>query len=69
MGTFKILRQIGKVAYRLDLPLELTMIHTMFHVSMLWKFVGYPNSIVRLEDAGVEENLTYKEVSNEILDR
>lgn len=36
---------------------------------MLRKFLGDPNSIVQLEDMSVEENLAYKEVLFEILDR
>ena len=35
MGPYEIVGRIGKVAYRLRLPPELTRIHDVFHVSML----------------------------------
>ena len=35
MGPYEIVERIGKVAYRLRLPLELAGIHDVFHVSML----------------------------------
>lgn len=65
---YKILRWIDKVIYELDLPLELTMVYLMFHVSMLRKFMGDPNSIMSLEGVDVEENFTYEEVPVEILE-
>ena len=35
MGPYEIVERIGKVAYQLRLPPELTRIHDVFHVSML----------------------------------
>ncbi|WMV55123.1 hypothetical protein MTR67_048508 [Solanum verrucosum] len=69
VGPYKILRRIGKVAYELDLPNELTLVHPVFHVSLLKKCVGDPTSIVPLEGLGVKKNLSYEEVPVEILDR
>ncbi|WMV24600.1 hypothetical protein MTR67_017985 [Solanum verrucosum] len=61
--------QLIRVAYELDLPNELAMVHSIFHVSMLKKCVGDPTSIVSLEGLGVDENLSYEELSVEILDQ
>jgi hypothetical protein len=69
VGPYRIVRRVGKVAYELELPLEMAMVHPVFHVSMLRKCVGDPSSIVPLGVANVEENLTYEEVPVEILDR
>lgn len=56
----------GKATFELDSPLEMTIAHSMFHVSMLRKFVGDSSSIIPLEEVIVEDNVTYKEVSIEI---
>ncbi|WMV32426.1 hypothetical protein MTR67_025811 [Solanum verrucosum] len=69
VGPYQILRRVGKVTYELYLPNELASLHQVFHVSMLKKCVGDPTSIVSLEGLGVNENLSYEEVSIEILDR
>lgn len=68
VGSYVIRKQVGKVAYKLDLSFEITMVHLVFHVSVLRKFVVDPSSIMPLEEVGIEENLTYEEVSVEILD-
>ena len=63
------MKRFGNVAYELDLPLEMSMVHPVFHVSMLRKCLGDPSVIVPLDMVNVEENLSYEEVPVEILDR
>lgn len=61
-GPYKILKQIRKVAYALDLPIGLAMIYPVFHMMMLRKFLGDLNSVVPWKYVGIEMSLTYKEV-------
>ena len=39
IGPFEIVERIGPVAYRLDLPEELSRVHNVFHISMLHKYI------------------------------
>ncbi|MCI72780.1 hypothetical protein A2U01_0094044, partial [Trifolium medium] len=39
IGPFQIVDRIGEVAYRLALPLPMSGMHDVFHVSQLRKFV------------------------------
>ena len=44
-------------------------VHPVFHVSMLKKCIGDPESIHPIEVLGVKDNLSYEEVLVQILDR
>ncbi|XP_015165372.1 uncharacterized protein [Solanum tuberosum] len=69
IGPYKIIRIIGQVAYELELPQELSTVHPVFHVSMLWKCIGVPSRITHTKDVQVTRDLTYEEVPIAILDR
>ena len=56
----KILERIGPVAYRLELPLELSRIHNVFHVSMLKKYIPDPSHILEVPPVELEEDLSFK---------
>lgn len=63
------MKKVGKVAYELELPAELAVVHLVFHISLLKKCVGDPASIVSLESVAVKDSLSYEDVPVEILDR
>jgi hypothetical protein len=67
--SFKILERIGKVAYRLDLPPELSSVHHTFHVSNLKKCITEENIHVSLDEIHVDETRRIIEKPVEILDR
>ena len=69
IGPFEILERIGKVAYKLALPPELSSVHNVFHVSMLKKYVSDPSHVLEHEPIQVNEDLTYEEKPVQILDR
>ena len=69
MGPYEIVERIGKVAYRLRLPPELTRIHNVFHVSMLRKYIADPSHELRDQLGELKEDLTYEERPVQIVDR
>ena len=57
---FEILERIGPVAYHLALPSSLSaVVHDVFHVSMLRKYVADPTHIVDYKPLQINENLSY----------
>ncbi|XP_069148029.1 uncharacterized protein [Solanum lycopersicum] len=68
VGPYKILKRIVKVAYKLELRAKLAAVHSVFHISLLMKFVGDPASIMPLESVAVKDSLSYEDVPVENLD-
>ncbi|XP_019260210.1 PREDICTED: uncharacterized protein LOC109238236 [Nicotiana attenuata] len=69
IGPYRILKRIGKVAYKLELPTSMTLVHPVFHVSMLRGYVPDPVHIILPEVVEINDGLTYDEEPVEILDR
>ncbi|XP_070017007.1 uncharacterized protein [Nicotiana sylvestris] len=59
IGTFKVLRRIGEVAYELTLPPSLSSVHPVFHVSMHRKYIGDPSHVLDFSTVHLERDLTY----------
>ncbi|KAG8490738.1 hypothetical protein CXB51_013960 [Gossypium anomalum] len=68
IGPYQILKQVGLVAYLLELPPKLDRIHDMFRVSMLRRYCSNPSHIVPVENIEVRPNLTFEEEPVQILD-
>lgn len=69
VGPCQIIFRIGQVAYKLELPHDLEVVHPAFHISMLRKCLGDPSIITPIEDVQVTEHLSYEEVPIAIVDR
>ncbi|WMV18314.1 hypothetical protein MTR67_011699 [Solanum verrucosum] len=46
IGPGMISKRIDNIAYELDLPPELAVVHPVFHISMLKKCMGDPSLII-----------------------
>jgi hypothetical protein len=68
IGPFKVLERKGEVAYRLELPSNLSGVHDVFHVSQLKKCLRVPEGQAPLEGLDVQEDLTYIEHPVKILE-
>ncbi|XP_038883959.1 uncharacterized protein LOC120074858 [Benincasa hispida] len=66
---YEIIERVDPMAYRLELPLELSRIHDVFHVSMLRKYVLDPTHVLPEQPVQLKENLSYEEEPVKILDR
>ncbi|GJU96938.1 putative reverse transcriptase domain-containing protein [Tanacetum coccineum] len=57
VGPFKVLEKIGSVAYKLELPQELSRVHNTFHVSNLKKCYSDEPLAVPLEGLHIDDKL------------
>ena len=61
IGPFEIAERIGQVAYRLDLPEELSRVHSVFHISMLRKYISDPSHVLETPEIELRDDLSYEE--------
>ncbi|GKF91024.1 hypothetical protein Tco_0274725 [Tanacetum coccineum] len=61
VGPFKVLEKVGKVAYRLELPQELSRVHHTLNVSNLKKCYADEPLVMPLEGIHVDDKLQFVE--------
>nr|GEY63072.1 putative reverse transcriptase domain-containing protein [Tanacetum cinerariifolium] len=69
VGPFKVLAKVGKVAYKLKLPQELSRVHHTFHVSNLKKCYSDKPLVMSLEGVHIDDTLQFVEEPVEIMER
>nr|GFA35346.1 putative reverse transcriptase domain-containing protein [Tanacetum cinerariifolium] len=68
VGPYKVLEEIGKVSYKLELPKELSKVHNTFHVSNLKKCHANEPLAVPLDGLHFVDKLHFVEEPVEIVD-
>nr|GEW75978.1 reverse transcriptase domain-containing protein [Tanacetum cinerariifolium] len=68
VGPFKVLEKVGAVAYKLELPQELSRVHNIFHVSNLKKCYADEPLAVLLDGLHIDDKLYFVEEPIEIID-
>ncbi|GKB73163.1 putative reverse transcriptase domain-containing protein [Tanacetum coccineum] len=69
VGPFKVLEKIRVIAYKLELPQELSRVHNTFHVSNLKKCYADEPLAVPLDGLHIDDKLHFVEELVEIMDR
>nr|GEU40075.1 putative reverse transcriptase domain-containing protein [Tanacetum cinerariifolium] len=66
---FKVLTKVGTVAYRLEHPQQLSMVHSTFHISNLNKCLSDESLVISLDEIHIDDKLQFVEEPLAIMDR
>ncbi|GKF06650.1 putative reverse transcriptase domain-containing protein [Tanacetum coccineum] len=69
VGPFKVIKKVGMVAYKLELPPQLSQVHNTFHVSNMKKCLSNESLVILLEVLRVDDKLHFVEEPIEVMDR
>ena len=61
IGPFEVLERVGIISYRFALPLSLSSVHDVFHVSMLRKYTPNSTHVVDWGELVVDTDGTFEE--------
>jgi hypothetical protein len=67
IAPYQIVERCGPIAYLLDLPVDLSAIHNIFHVSQLKKRLRVWTKAVESDSIQLESDLTYPEYPIKLL--
>ncbi|GKE09067.1 putative reverse transcriptase domain-containing protein [Tanacetum coccineum] len=61
IGPFKLLKRVGPVAYTLELPEELSNVHSTFHIFNLKKYLSDESLVIPLKELQLDDKLNFVE--------
>jgi hypothetical protein len=69
IDLYPIIDKYGSLSYQVELPLKLSGVHNVFHVSQHKRCLKHPTDVVVEDTIPLEPDLTYKAYSIKILDQ
>nr|GFA07214.1 reverse transcriptase domain-containing protein [Tanacetum cinerariifolium] len=66
---FKILKRVGPMAYKLELPEQLSNVHSTFYISNLKKCLSDEFLVIPMKELWLDDNLIFVKEPIEIMDR
>nr|GEV39837.1 retrotransposon protein, putative, Ty3-gypsy subclass [Tanacetum cinerariifolium] len=69
IGPFNVLAEVGTIAYRLELPKQLSKVHSTFHVSNLKKCLSDEPLAISLDEVHIDDKLCFIEEPVEVMFR
>ncbi|GKD71533.1 hypothetical protein Tco_1325623, partial [Tanacetum coccineum] len=69
IGPFKILAKVGTVAYQLELPEQLSRVHSTFRMSNLKRCLSDETQVILLDEIQIDNTFHFIEEPVEIMDR
>nr|GEZ12841.1 putative reverse transcriptase domain-containing protein [Tanacetum cinerariifolium] len=69
IGPFKVLSKVEDVAYRLELPQQLSRVNNTFHVSNLKKCLSDESVVIPLDELRIDDKLHFLKEPVDIIDR
>ncbi|GKE37792.1 hypothetical protein Tco_1461197 [Tanacetum coccineum] len=69
VGPFKVIERVRTVAYKLEIPQQLSRVHNTFHVSNLKKCLSDESLVILLEELRVDDKLHFVKEPVKVMDR
>nr|GEW82515.1 putative reverse transcriptase domain, ribonuclease H-like domain, aspartic peptidase domain protein [Tanacetum cinerariifolium] len=69
IGPFKVLAKVGTISYRLEIPQQLSRVHSTVHVSNLEKCLSDESLFIPLDEIHVDDKLYFVDELIEIMNR
>jgi hypothetical protein len=69
IGPYPIIDKYGPMPYQVELPVKLSGVHNVFHVSQLKRCLKPPTYVIVEDTIPLEPNLTYKAYPINVLDQ
>ena len=61
IGPYRFSKSVGEVAYKLELPPDLSGVHSVFHVSILRKYFTDASQVIPVQPEELQEDLSMVE--------